>query len=72
MFRNIALIMRPFNDLTAKRQTSKRCLARQSQPSLDHRSAGSRVEPPILRDEENKQDVSQVVEKSVKTPRRVD
>lgn len=67
----IALLVRPFNVLTAKRRTSKRCLARQSQPSLDHTSAGSRVEPPNMRDEENQQPVSQVVEKLVKTPRRV-
>jgi hypothetical protein len=64
--------MQSFNGLTTKRRTSKRCLARQPQPSLYHKSAGSRAEPPNVRDEENQQPVSQVVEKLVKPPRRVD
>jgi len=64
--------MRPFNDLTGKRQASKRWLARLSLPSLDHKGTGNGVEPPDVCCREIQQPVSQLVEKSVKTPPRVD
>jgi hypothetical protein len=41
--------MRPFNDLTARRQASKRWLARLPLPGLDHKGIGNGVEPPDVR-----------------------